>query len=35
MATASIDRCRITARVSAEAQKTLEIAAGMVGSTLN
>ena len=35
MATASIDRGRITARVPAEVQKTLEIAAGMVGATVN
>lgn len=35
MATASVDRGRNTARVPAEVQKTLEIAAGMVGATLN
>ncbi|UHD17210.1 type II toxin-antitoxin system TacA family antitoxin [Thiocapsa bogorovii] len=35
MSTASIDRGRITARVPADVQKTLEIAAGMVGATVN
>jgi uncharacterized protein (DUF1778 family) len=35
MATASIDRGRITARVPAEVQTTLEIAASMVGATVN
>lgn len=35
MTTASLDRGRITARVPVQIQETLEIAAGMVGSTLN
>lgn len=35
MSTASIERGRITARVPAHVQETLEIAAGMVGATLN
>jgi uncharacterized protein (DUF1778 family) len=35
MATSSIDRGRITARVPVEVQKTLEIAAGVVGATLD
>lgn len=35
MTTASVDRGRITARVPAEVQKTLELAASMVGATVN
>jgi uncharacterized protein (DUF1778 family) len=35
MATASVDRGRITARVPVEVQKMLEIAAGMVRATLD
>jgi uncharacterized protein (DUF1778 family) len=35
MTTSSPDRGRITARVSASVQETLETAAGMVGSTVN
>jgi len=35
MAILSSERGRITARVPAEVQKTLEMAAGMVGSTIN
>jgi len=35
LTTASVDRGRITARVPAEVQKTLELAASMVGATVN
>ena len=35
MANASIDRGRITTRVPVQVQETLEMAAGMVGSTVN
>lgn len=35
MPTASSDRGRITARVPAHVQETLEMAAGMVGATVN
>ena len=35
MTTASLDRGRITARVSVAVQETLETAAGMVGATVN
>ena len=35
MATASLNRGRITARVSIQAQETLEMAAGIIGATLN
>lgn len=35
MATASLDRGRITARMPAQIQETLEMAAGMVGATVN
>lgn len=35
MSTASIDRGRITARVPAQVQETLEMAASMTGSTVN
>jgi uncharacterized protein (DUF1778 family) len=35
MATTSLDRGRITARVPAEVQATLETAAGLVGATVN
>jgi uncharacterized protein (DUF1778 family) len=35
MTTASLDRGRITTRVSVAVQETLETAAGMVGATVN
>jgi len=35
MSTAAIDRGRITARVPIQVQETLEMAASMVGSTVN
>lgn len=35
MPTATLDRGRITARVSASVQETLETAAGMIGATVN
>ena len=35
MTTSSIERGRITARVPAQVQETLEIAASMVGATVN
>lgn len=35
MVTASIERGRITARVSASVQETLETAASMIGATVN
>lgn len=35
MATAAIDRGRITARVPVQVQETLEMAASMVGATVN
>jgi uncharacterized protein (DUF1778 family) len=35
MPTASIDRGRITARVPVQVQETLEMAASMIGSTVN
>ena len=35
MVTATLERGRITARLPAQVQETLEIAAGMVGATVN
>ena len=35
MVTATLERGRITARLPAQVQETLEIAAGMVGATMN
>lgn len=35
MSSVSAERSRITTRVPAEVQKTLELAAGMVGATVN
>lgn len=35
MTTASVDRGRITARVPAQVRETLEMAASMMGSTMN